>query len=46
MNKYKIVFDIFKDKVLFVFKQYEYNNNKVSTSKFFLFLLIISFVII
>ena len=36
---------MFKDKMLFVFKRYKYNDNKVSTSKNLSFLSIISFVI-
>ena len=42
MNKYKVVFDILKDKMLFVFKRCEYNNNKISTSKNLSFLSITS----
>ena len=41
MNKYKIVFDIFKDKMLFVFERCEYNDNKILISKNLSFLLII-----
>ena len=36
---------MFKDKMLFIFERCEYNNNKISTSKNFSFLLITSFVI-
>ena len=46
MNKYKIVFDMLKDKMLFIFKRYKYNNNKVSTSENLSFLLKTSFIII
>ena len=46
MNKHKIVFNIFKDKMLFIFKRYKYNNNKISISKNLSFLSIISFIII
>ena len=46
MNKYEIVFNMFKDKMLFVFKRCEYNNNKISTSKNLSFLSITSFIII
>ena len=35
-----------KNKMLFVFKRYKYNNNKISTSKNLLFLSIISFIVI
>ena len=37
---------MFKDKILFVFKRCEYNDNKISTSKNFSFLSITSFVVI
>ena len=33
MNKYEIILDMFKNKILFLFKQCDYNNNKISTSK-------------
>ena len=46
MNKYEVVFDMLKDKMLFVFKRCEYNNNKISISKNLSFLSIISFTII
>ena len=46
MNKYEIVFNMLKNKMLFVFKRYKYNNNKISTSKNLSFLLITSFIII
>ena len=45
MNKYEIIFDMLKDKMLFVFKRCKHNNNKISTSKNLSFLSIISFVI-
>ena len=35
-----------RDKILFIFKRYKHNNNKISTSENLLFLSIISFVII
>ena len=41
-----MIFDIRKDKILFVFKRYEYNNNKILTSKNLLFLSIASFIIL
>ena len=46
MNKYKIIFNILKNKILFVFKRYKYNDNKISITKNLLFLSTISFVII
>ena len=46
MNKHKVILNIFKNKILFIFERYKYNNNKISTSKDFSFLSIISFVII
>ena len=46
MNKHEIVFDMFKDKILFVFKQCKYDNNKILISKNLSFLSITSFVII
>ena len=45
MNKYEIVFNMFKDKMLFVFKRCEHNDNKISTSKNLSFLSTISSVI-
>ena len=46
MNKYEIVFDMLKDKMLFVFKRYKYNDNKILTLKNLSFLLKILFIII
>ena len=46
MNKHKIIFNMFKNKILFIFKRCEYNDNKISISKNLSFLLIISFIII
>ena len=43
MNKYEVVLNMFKDKMLFIFKRCEHNDNKVSTSKNLLFLSITSF---
>ena len=33
MNKYKVVLDMFKNKILFLFKRCDYDDNKISTSK-------------
>ena len=38
MNKYEIVFDMFRNKILFLFKRYDHDNNKILTSKDLLFL--------
>ena len=46
MNKYEIVLDMFKNKILFLFKRCDYNNNKILTSKDLSFLSITSFNII
>ena len=46
MNKHEVILDMLKNKVLFVFKRCEYNNNKISIVKNLSFLSIISFVII
>ena len=46
MNKHKVIFNIFKNKILFIFKRYKYNNNKISITKNLSFLSIISFIII
>ena len=46
MNKYEVVFDMLKDKMLFIFKRCEYDNNKISISKNLSFLPTTSFVII
>ena len=45
MNKYEVVFDMRKNRILFVFKRCKHDDNKVSTSKNLSFLPIISFVI-
>ena len=45
MNKHEIVLNMFKDKMLFVFKRCEHNDNKISTSKNLSFLSITSFII-
>ena len=46
MNKHEIIFDMRKNKMLFVFKRYKYNDNKVSASENLSFLSIISFIVI
>ena len=33
MNKYEVIFDMRKNKILFVFKRYKYNDNKVLASE-------------
>ena len=45
MNKYKVVLDMLKDKMLFIFKRYEYNNNKTLAFKNLSFLLKTLFII-
>ena len=46
MNKYKVVLDMLKNKILFFFKRCDYNENKISASKDLSFLSTISFIII
>ena len=46
MNKYKLIFDIRKNKILFVFEHCKHDDNKISTSENLSFLSIISFIII
>ena len=46
MNKYEVIFDMFKNKILFIFKRYEYDNNKISILKNLSFLSITLFIII
>ena len=46
MNKHKIVFDILKDKMLFVFERCEYDDNKTLASENLSFLLKTLFVVI
>ena len=45
MNKYEVVFDMFKNKILFFFERCDYDDNKVSVTKDFSFLFT-SFVVI
>ena len=46
MNKYKVVFDMLKNKMLFIFERYEYDDNKTSTLENLSFLSKTSFIII
>ena len=46
MNKYEVIFDMKKNKILFVFKRYKHNDNKVSTTENLSFLSIISSIVI
>ena len=46
MNKHEVVLDMRKNKILFVFKRYKHNDNKVLAIENLSFLSIISFVII
>ena len=46
MNKYEIILDMLKNKILFIFKRCEYDNNKILITKNLSFLSIISFIII
>ena len=46
MNKYEVVLDVFKNKILFLFERYDYNNNKILILKDLSFLLITSFIVI
>ena len=46
MNKYEVILDMRKNKILFVFKRYKHNDNKVSAIENLSFLSIISFIII
>ena len=46
MNKYEVVLDMRKNKILFISKRYKYNDNKVSTPENLSFLSIISSIII
>ena len=46
MNKHKVVFDIFENKILSFLKRCNYDDNKILTSKNLSFLSIISFIVI
>ena len=46
MNKYEVILNIRKDKMLFVSERYKYNDNKVSASENLSFLSITLFIII
>ena len=46
MNKYKIILDMLKDKTLFIFKRYKYDDNKTLTFENLSFLLKTLFIII
>ena len=46
MNKYEVVLDMFRNKILFLFKRYNYNNSKISTLKDLSFLSNASFIVI
>ena len=46
MNKHEVVLDMFKNKILFFSKRYNYDNNKILTLKDLSFLSIISSVVI
>ena len=46
MNKYEIILDMRKNKILFISKRYKHNDNKVSRSENLSFLSIISFIVI
>ena len=46
MNKYEVILDMLRDKILFLFKRYNYDDNKISASKDLSFLSITSSVVI
>ena len=46
MNKHKVILDMFKNKILFLFKRYDYDDNKISASKDLSFLSTTSSVVI
>ena len=46
MNNYKVIFDMFKNKILFLFKRYNYDDNKILTLKDLSFSSITLFVVI
>ena len=46
MNKYEVIFDMRKDKMLFIFERCKYDDNKILISEDLLFLSITLFIII
>ena len=46
MNKYKVILDMLKNKILVLFKRYNHDNNKILTLKDLSFLSIIPSIII
>ena len=46
MNKHEVILDMLKDKILFLFKRCDHDNNKILTSKDLSFLSTISFIVI
>ena len=46
MNKYEVVLDMFRDKILFFSERYDHNNSKILTSKDLSFLSNASFIVI
>ena len=46
MNKYEVILDMFKNKILFLFKRCDHDDNKILTLKDFSFLSIASFIVI
>ena len=46
MNKHGVILDMFKNKILFLFKRCDYNDNKISASKDLSFLSTISSIVI
>ena len=46
MNKYEVILDMLRDKILFLSKRCDHDDNKISTSKDLSFLSIILFIVI
>ena len=46
MNKYKVILDMFRDKILFLFERYDHDDNKILTLKDLSFLSNVSSVVI